>query len=393
MEPMNCTAHVTADGCDIWAPTQAQQRSQNLAARLTGLPKDKVRVHTTLLGGGFGRRSETDYVEQAVRASMALKRPVKVIWSREEDMRNDYYRPAFFARLEAGLDDQGQLVAWKHLDVGPSIFKPSGRPSVLYTAVEDSRYSQAVVKKIKETGVDTNALSGAMDTPYEVPNTRVEYVLEPIPVPIGVWRSVGSSQNAFFKESFLDEVAHAAGQDPYRFRRALLQKDQRHRAVLELVAQKADWERPLPAGRFRGLALHLSYGSIVGQVVELSLEAKRIRLHRVVCAIDCGIVVNPDQVAAQMESGIAYGLTAAMWGEITLDSGRIVQSNFHDYPMLRLAQLPPIETYFVKNEEPPGGVGEPGTPPIAPALTNALFAATGARVRTLPLARHGYSLA
>jgi CO/xanthine dehydrogenase Mo-binding subunit len=392
MEPMNCTAHVTADRCEIWAPTQGQHRSLNLAMRLTGLPQEKISIHTTLLGGGFGRRSETDYVEQAIRASMALKRPVKVIWSREEDMRNDYYRPAFFARMQAGLDADGKLRAWRHLDVGPSIFMPAGRPSVITSTAEDFPRVLGVKKRTEETGVDFYALGGALDTPYEAPHTRVEYVIEKFPIPVGIWRSVPSSQNAFFVESFIDEAAHAAGADPYQFRRGLLQKHQRHRAVLDLVAEKAGWETTLPAGRYRGISLHSSFGAVVGQVVELSMVDKRIRLHRLVIAMDCGTVVNPDQVAAQMEGGLVYGLTAAMWGEITMDKGRIVQSNFHDYPMLRLAQLPAVETYFVETSEPPAGVGEPSVPQIAPALTNAIFAASGERARSLPLTRLGYSL-
>ncbi|MGD2075892.1 MAG: xanthine dehydrogenase family protein molybdopterin-binding subunit [Gammaproteobacteria bacterium] len=366
MEPMNCTAHVRSDGCDIWVPTQGQTRTHDTAVRLTGLPPDKVRVHTTYLGGGFGRRSEQDFVIDAVEASREAGAPVKVIWTREDDIRHDYYRPATYNRLAAALDAQGMPVAWQHRIAGPSI------------AQRDSLEPET-------SGEDFSATEGALKLPYAIPNIRVTYARVNTAVPVGYWRSVASSQNAFITECFLDEVAAAGGKDPYELRRTLLASQPRLRGVLDLAADKAGWEKPTAEGRFRGIAVAESFGSYVAQVAEVSVEEDRPRVHRVVCAIDCGMIVNPDTIVAQMESGIVYGLTAALKGEITIDSGRVVQGNFDDYPLLRLEECPDIEVHIVPSGEAPGGVGEPGTPPIAPAVANAVFAATGNPVRRLPI--------
>lgn len=366
MEPMNCTADVRSDGCDIWAPTQAQTNTRLTAARLTGLSLDRIAVHTTHLGGGFGRRSEQDFVADAVELSAKLKRPVQVMWTREDDMRHDFYRPAAYNHLRAALARNGLPLAWTHRIVGPSIGA--------------RRAPQAV-----RSGMDRTSTSGADNIPYAIAHQRVDYVMWNSPVPVGFWRSVGSSQNGYVTECFLDELAAAARFDPLAYRRRLLAGKPRHLRVLELLAAKAGWDRSLPAGRFRGVAFVESFGSHVAQAAEVSIEGNAVRVHRVVCAIDCGTVVNPDTVEAQMEGGIVYGLTAALKGEITVADGRVVQGNFDDYPLLRMDEMPAVEVHIVPSNEPPGGVGEPGTPPIAPAVANAVFAATGKPVRRLPI--------
>jgi isoquinoline 1-oxidoreductase beta subunit len=366
MEPQNCTAHVRPDGCDVWVPTQNQTRTQREAMRLTGLPREKVRVHTTMLGGGFGRRGEVDFVAEAVETSKAVGAPVKVIWSREDDIRHDFYRPATYNVLRAALDDRGMPVAWFHRIVGPGIL---------------------IQKRMAQPGaIDRAAVEGAANVPYAFPNVQVEFHHKDFGVPVGFWRSVGASQNAFITESFVDELAHAAGKDPYEYRRGLLGRSPRHRGVLELAAARAGWDAPPPPGRHRGIAVAFSYGSWAAEVAEVSVaEDGTVRVHRVVCAIDCGLAVNPDQVRAQMEGGIVWGLTAALRGRITLADGRVEQSNFHDYPMLRLYEMPVVEVHIVPSAEAPGGVGEPAVPPLAPAVTNAVFAATGRRIRRLPI--------
>jgi isoquinoline 1-oxidoreductase beta subunit len=366
MEPMNCTAHVRADGCDIWVPTQAQTATHQTAMRLTGLPAGKIRVHSTYLGGGFGRRGEQDFVSDAIETARAAGAPVKVMWTREDDMQHDFYRPATYNRLAAALDDQGIPVAWRHRIAGASI------------SARDSRERET-------SGTDFSATEGAANLPYAIPNILVSYARVNNSVPVGYWRSVASSQNAFITECFLDEVAAAGGQDPFALRRRLLREQPRLRGVLELAARKAGWETAPPAGRFRGIAVAESFRSYVAQVAEISIDSGRLRVHRVVCAIDCGMVVNPDTIVAQMESGIVFGLTAALKGEISIANGRAVQSNFHDYPLLRLDECPDIEVHIVPSDAAPGGVGEPGTPPIAPAVANAVFAATGKPVRRLPI--------
>lgn len=365
MEPMNCVADVRKDGCDVWGGLQGQTFVQATAAKIADLPPEKVKVHTTLLGGGFGRRFELDYATDALLLSKAVGAPVKVIWTREDDMQHDFYRPASYHKLSAGLDARGKPSFWHQRIVNASIFDRFGFLS---------------------GPVDESSVEGASDMPYDFPNLQVDWIRKDTGVPVGFWRSVGHSHTAFAVECFLDELAAAAKKDPYEFRRALLAKHPRHKAVLELVASKAAWGRPLSKGVYRGIALVESFRSIVAQVAEVSVAADgKVRVHRVVCAVDCGQVVNPDTVEAQMESGIAYGLTAALYGEITLSGGRVKQRNFYDYKMLRINEMPKVEVHIVPSNEKHGGVGEPGTPPIAPAVVNAIFAATGKRIRQLPI--------
>ncbi len=350
MEPMNCTVHLRDRRCDVWVPTQAQSTAQEIAAWAAGLPREAVQVHTTFLGGGFGRRLEQDFVEEAVRIAKQVGKPVQVFWTREDDMRHDHYRPAHHARLRAAVDARGMPSAWFMRIAGPPL-----------------------------------ALDG-IDVPYAFPNLREEHVTVDIGVPCGPWRSVGNSQNAFVVESFVDELAHVAGADPFVFRRDLLAAAPRYRAVLELAAEKAGWGKGSGGTRHQGIAVYHCFGSWVAQVAEVSVNAEGdIRVHRVVCAVDCGIAVNRDTIAAQMEGAIIFGLTATLKGEITLEKGRVQQSNFGDYRLVTLAETPEIEVHILASDEPPGGVGEPGVPPIAPAVANAVFAATGKRLRRLPL--------
>ncbi|HVP51150.1 MAG TPA: xanthine dehydrogenase family protein molybdopterin-binding subunit [Terriglobales bacterium] len=366
MEPMNATAYVRPGSCEVWAPTQFPSMAQQVAGKIAGLPPEKVTVHITLLGGGFGRRAEADYVADAVETSKAVGAPVQVLWTREDDMQHDVYRPASYHVLRAGLDADGRLIAWTHRVVAPSIGGQRG-------------------EKL-EGGLDTSAVDGAADLPYAIPNLRVDYVMANTAVPTGYWRSVYASQTAFANECFLDEIAAAAGKDPVELRRALLNKAPHHKAVLELVAEKSGWGQALPAGRFRGLAVHGSFHSCVAEVAEVSLAKDGTpQVHRVVCAIDCGLPVNPAGVASQMQSGIVYGLSAALRGKITIDKGRVQQSNFDDYQVLRFNEMPQVEVHIVPSSEAPTGTGEPGLPPIAPAVANAVSAARGQRVRKLPI--------
>lgn len=367
MEPINCTADVRADGCEVWAPTQAQTFTQQAAMRITGLPATAVKVHTTFLGGGFGRRSETDFVVDAVEISKAVKAPVKVIWTREDDMRHDFYRPAAYARMRAGLSARGELMAWTHRIVAPSILARINSGRML-------------------RGIDRTSVEGAADQPYSIADVRVDYMPVDLGVPVGFWRSVGNSFTGFMVESFIDEVAHAAGADPYLFRCKLLDKSPRHLRVLQLAADKAGWGKPPPPGVYRGIAVVFSYGSYVAEVAEVSVGANGLpQVRRVVCAVDCGQYVNPDTIEAQMQSGIVYGLTAALMGKITLKDGRVQEGNFDEYRLLRLDQMPQVEVHIVESGDAPGGIGEPGTPPTAPAVCNAIFAATGKRLRQLPV--------
>jgi isoquinoline 1-oxidoreductase beta subunit len=363
---------VHADGrVEVWVPTQNASASLEAAARAAGVDPLRVEVHNTQLGGGFGRRgANQDFTEQAVRIAMAVGRPVKLLWSREEDMQHDFYRPASMARLQAALDGDGRLTALTARVSAPSIMTSLGMKAA--------------------DGHDPIALQGLADTFYAVPNLRADYAMRTLPVPVGFWRSVNHSQNAYFREHFIDQVARAAGQDPYEFRLRLLQEAHKERAVLEAAARHAGWGTPLPASTWRGIALETSYGSHCAQVVELRFEEDgRFRLLRVVCAIDPGHVVNPDTIAAQVESAITYGLTATLFGEITIAGGRVQQRNFDDYPMLTLQQMPAVETLIVASGDFWGGVGEPPLPPIAPAVCNALYAATGKPIHSLPLSAHG----
>jgi isoquinoline 1-oxidoreductase beta subunit len=368
MEPMNCTAHVRAGSCDVWAPTQNQTRAQEVAAEAAGVPKDAVRIHTTYLGGGFGRRLESDFVAEAVRLSKAVNAPVKVIWSREDDTQHGFYRPATYNQLAAGLDGQNQPVAWTHHIVAPPILIKFGP---------------------LENGIDRTSVHGAKDIPYAIPNVSVDQVAADLPaIPLGFWRSVGQSQNAFVVESFMDEVAAAANRDPYELRRALLQQKPRHLRTLELAATKAGWGSPLPAGHGRGIAIAEWEPTTCAAVAEVSVGSDgTVRVHRVVCAVDCGAVVNPDTIEAQLQGGVVYGLSAALYGEITIANGRVQQSNFNDYPVLRMDEMPVIEVHIVPSTDALGGIGEPSVPPTAPAVCNAIFAATGKRIRSLPIGK------
>ena len=369
MEPINCTVHVRPDGCEVWTGSQVLARAQATAAQVTGLPLERVVVHNHLLGGGFGRRLEVDYVTQAVRIAKQVDGPVKVVWSREEDVQHDVYRPYYYDRMAAGLDAHGKPIAWTHRLVGPSILARWAPPAF-------------------RNGLDGDALDGAVHLQYDIPAIQVEYVRHEEPVVnTGFWRGVGVTHNTFVIESFIDELALAAKADPFEYRRALLAKSPRARTVLELAAQQAGWGETLPAGRGRGIALMYSgWDTYVVQVAELSVsESGEVRVHRIVCAVDCGTVVNPDIVKAQIEGGVIFGIGGALWGEVTLKNGRVEQSNFHDVRVLRMNETPPIEVHLVRNLEPPGGIGEPGTAVTAPALANAIFAATGKRIRKLPL--------
>ena len=370
LEPQNCTAQIRDDGSvEVWVPTQAPSIAQWIAGKAAGVKTHQVTVHSTFLGGGFGRRGEMDMVVQAVElAKTTGGRPVQLIWSREEDTTHDMYRPAALAQLTAGLDGAGNVVWWR---------SKSASGSVIHSMTARLGFPPA--------GPDRTSAEGLADKVYEIPHVRIEHAQVNHPVPLGFWRSVGHSQNAFFAEHFLDELAAKTGKDPLDYRRSLLKNHPRHLAVLNLAAEKAGWGKPLPAGRARGVALHESFGSIVAQVVEVSIEDKKPRVHRVVCAIDCGVVVNPDIVAQQMESGTVYGLTAALYGEITIDAGAVKQKNFDSYDMLRMKDAPQVETYAVVSAGVPSGVGEPATPPVAPAVANALLKLTGNPVRALPI--------
>lgn len=374
MEPINCTALVRTDGgCDVWVGSQVPTLVRWYAAKAAGIDSDKVRVHTPYLGGGFGRRAEVDVVMQAVMLAAKLPdTPVQLIWSREEDTQHDVYRPMAAARFDAALDTAGNIVGWRNRIVGQSC-----------TGGITARLLPAAASDLMK---DKTTVEGAFDLAYAMPNRRVEHVLTHEPVPVGFWRSVGHSYNAFFTESFVDECAHVAGKDPLAYRLAMLANAPRHRKVLEVAARHAGWDTPLPAGSGRGIALAESFHSIVAQVAEIEIADHAPRVRRVVCAIDCGFAVNPDTVVAQMESGIVFGLTAALYGEIMIRNGRVQESNYNGYRMLRQFEAPQIEVHIVNSGiEHLGGVGEPGTPPIAPAVCNAIFAASGKRIRSLPI--------
>jgi isoquinoline 1-oxidoreductase beta subunit len=368
MEPMNCTVHVRQDGCEIWVGNQAIARAQAAAAKVTGLPLDKVVVHNHLIGGGFGRRLESDGIARAAEIARQVDGPVKVVWSREEDIQHDMYRPFFFDRMSAGLDPNGTPVAWNHRFAGSSVIARWLPPGF-------------------KNGLDPDTTEGAIDLVYGLPNFHVEYLrVEPPGIPTAFWRSVGPSHNVFVTESFMDELAAAAKQDPVAYRRALLDKSPRAKAVLELAAEKAGWGQPLPQGQGRGVSLQFAFATYMAQVADVEVSKDgTVRVRRVVCAVDCGIPVNPDTIRAQIQSAINFGITAALHGEITLKNGRVEQANFDSYQMLRMDEAPAIEVHIVQSLEPPGGMGEAGTSAIVPAVTNAIFAATGKRLRKLPV--------
>jgi len=368
MEPINCSANVTADRVDVWAPTQFQTMAQGAAAKVSGLKPENVFIHTTYLGGGFGRKAGTDFVIEAVEIAKATGRPVKVTWSREDDMRHDYYRPASYAKLAGGIGADGWPVAWTTRVACPSIM-------------------EAWFPGSTKNNLDTTSVEGVADIPYSIPNIHCDYVRTEPGIPVGFWRSVGASQNGFFSECFMDELAAAGKKDPYELRRRMLDKAPRHLGVLELAAQKAGWDKPLPAGRYRGIAVLEAFQSYAAQVVEISVDrkARTVKVHRVVCAVDVGRVVNPANIVMQSESAIVYGLSSALYGEISIANGRVVQTNFNNYKVLRLDAMPTIEVYIVPSEEKPTGAGELSVPPVVPALCNAIFTATGKRIRRLPI--------
>jgi isoquinoline 1-oxidoreductase subunit beta len=369
MEPMNCTAHVRADSCEVWVGIQVQTRAQAIAAKVTGLPLEKVMVHNHVLGGGFGRRLEVDFIEQAVRIAKQVDGPVKLIWSREEDIQHDIYRPVYRDVLAATLSD-GKIHGWTHRVTGSSIL---------------ARWLPPAFQK----GIDIDAIDSAADIPYDIPNLRVEYMRdEPPAVPTGFWRGVGPNNNVFAVEGFIDELAKKAGKDPVVFRRDMLGNNPRLRAAVDLAASKAGWGGVLPARSGRGIGAQVAFGSFIATVIEVSVdEYGEVYLKKIVSAVDTGIVVNPDTVVAQLQGGLIFGLTAALYGEITIDKGRVQQSNFHDYRMLRIDQVPNIEVHLIQSGEAPGGIGETGTTAGPPALSNAIYAATGVRLRRMPIDR------
>jgi isoquinoline 1-oxidoreductase beta subunit len=387
MEPVNCTVHVRPDGCDIWVGTQVPTFAQTAAAKLIGLPPERVRVHNHLLGSGFGRRLEVDFIVRAVEIAKQVASPVKVVWTREEDIQHDMYRPYYYDRIAAGLDEHGKPIAWTHRITGSSIMARVTSelfPKTLRVMRAAGLHNLIAMVR----GLDVDAVEGAAEPPYALANMRVEYVRqEPPGIPTAFWRGVGTTHSIFVVESFIDELAVAAKQDPFEYRRALLDKSPRAKAVLELAAERAGWGRPLPPRSGRGISLLHAFGeTYIAQVAEVSVSNEGdVRVQRVVCAIDCGSIVNPDTVKAQMESGIIFGITAALFGEITIKDGRVEQGNFDDYRMLRINETPLIEVHLVRSMEAPGGVGEPGTSAVMPAVANAIFAATGKRVRKLPI--------
>ena len=370
LEPMNATAWFHDGTLEIWAPTQAPGFAAGAAAKVAGLDSEQVHLHVTYLGGGFGRRLESDFVAQAALVAMALPGvPVQLIWSREQDMTHDFYRPLQRVRLEGLLDDAAGLQALRIRSAGDSIV------------------TQWIDRNLPFPGggPDRTTAEGLFDQPYAIAHQLMTHVTVPSGVPIGFWRSVGHSHSAFFIESFIDELAHAAGADPYEFRLSLLGDAPRHALVLRTAADAANWYAPLPVGQARGIALHESFGSIVAQVAEVSLQDGKVQVHRMTCAIDCGTAVNPDIVRQQMESCVVFGLTAALHGQIDIQAGQVQQQNFPDYPLLGMAGAPPVSTHIIASQRPPTGVGEPGLPPVAPAVSNALYALTGKRQRELPL--------
>lgn len=383
MEPMNALAVANDDGIEIWSGMQGVQLALDAIERATGVERSRIRLHNHFLGGGFGRRIQNDYVVEAARIAQLSGKPVRLVWSREDDTRHDFYRPDATALMAATID--GDSVSSMQIKaVAPSIFGQflplmtrSLLPRWLPSGIHDGIGNMAA-------GSDPSASEGLIHTPYNFAYKRSNYVMQDVSAPLGYWRSVGHSQNAFFMEGFIDELAHQTNKNPLDFRLANMDPESRHFAVLSKAAELADWGNP-PAGQYQGLAVHESFGSVVAEVVNVSADGGRIRVHKVTCVVDCGQVINPDIVVGQMQSGINFGLTAALKGEITLEDGAVQQSNFHDYQLLRINESPEIDVHILPSTNPPSGVGEPGTPPVAPALANAIFAATGQRLRELPL--------
>jgi isoquinoline 1-oxidoreductase subunit beta len=368
LEPMNCTGDLRKDGCEIWVGTQAIARVQAAAAKVASLPPEKVVVHNHLIGGGFGRRLEADGAARAVEIAKQVEGPVKVVWTREEDIQHDMYRPYWFDRLTAGLDANGMPIAWSNRFAGSSVLARWAPPAF-------------------QNGLDPDTTEGAIDLVYDLPNLHVEYVrVEPPGIPTAFWRSVGPSHNVFVTESFMDELAAAAKQDPVAYRLALLDKTPRAKAVVALAAEKAEWGQKLPSRSGRGVSVQNAFATYMAHVAEVEVAKDgTVRVRRVVCAVDCGIVVNPDTVRAQIQSAVMFGITAALYGEITVKNGRVEQTNFDSYQMLRIDEAPEVEVYIVQSLEPPGGMGEAGTSAIVPAVANAIFAATGKRLRKMPV--------
>jgi CO/xanthine dehydrogenase Mo-binding subunit len=367
MEPLNCTVHVRKDSCEVWVGSQVLSRVQAAAAAVTGLPADKVTVHNHLLGGGFGRRLEIDSVTRAVQIARHVDGPVKVIWTREEDVQHDMYRPYFYDHISAGLGADGRPVAWSHRITGSSILK---------------RWLPPAYQK----GFDPETIDGAVQPPYALPNILVAYVNHEPPIPTAFWRGVGPTHNIFVVESFIDELAAAAKQDPLAYRVALLEKNPRAKAVLEMAAQQSGWGKAMGKGHGRGLSLQFAFGTYMAQVAEVEVSKDgSVAVRRIVCAVDSGVIVNPDIVRAQIQSAVIFGISGALYGQATIKDGRIEQSNFHDVRVLRINEAPVIDIYIIPSAEAPGGMGEPGTSCLAPAVTNAIFAATGKRLRKLPV--------
>ncbi|MEA3082522.1 MAG: isoquinoline 1-oxidoreductase subunit beta, partial [Paraburkholderia sp.] len=367
MEPINCTVHVRPDGCDVWLGSQVPTRVVDAAVAVTGLPADKIVVHNHLIGGGFGRRLEFDMVTQAVKVAKQVSTPVKVVWTREEDIQHDMYRPYYYDKISAGLDANGKPIAWRHRIVGSSIL---------------ARFAPPAFKN----GLDPDAVEVASDLPYDLPNQLVDYVRqEPHAVPTAFWRGVGPTRSTFVVESFIDELAAQAKIDPVKYRRDLLGKTPRALNVLDTATQAANWGSAVPTGQGHGVSVMHAFGSFFAIVVDVAVDQGEVAVKRVVCAVDCGMVVNPNTIEAQVQGGIIFGITAALYSQITIKDGRVEQNNFTDYRMLRIDQTPPIEVHIVKSSEAPGGIGEPGTAALAPALTNAIYAATGKRLRQLPV--------
>ena len=374
MEPVCSTALVTDDRCEIWAPHQQPDKAVELTEQLTGFSKENIRLNRTFLGGGFGRKWVLDFLGQSVQIAMAVKgRPVKLIWTREEDIKRSYFRPAYTVRTRAGISRSGKIDAMHSRIAGQSVWRFYDRPFI--PGMPDPTVASLLIYNV-----------------YDMDHQWIDHVETETPVPIGYWRSVTLSQNAFFAESAIDEVAHLAGQDPYRYRRGLLGKAKRHRDVLDLAAEKANWSKPLGEGRGRGIAMTYAAEAVCVQVVEVTVNGKDLSVDRVVCAFDCGLQIDPAAIAAQIESGIVYGMNAALTGQVTIEEGEVIESNFHDHPLMSFDGMPDIEVHLMPSDRPPGGVGEAGTPGTMPALANAIFAATGERIRRLPVVNHGYNV-